>query len=526
MRRTCATTAALLCASATALSAQLPADPSAIQVPPGYEVQVVAQGLDYPTDITFGANGEIYVSEAGGHTYGTMPDKAPEARILQILPGGQHRVVYDRTVPRSVLRDVEFGQPVPAEGIVPPLVGVTFNPRNGLLYVASRQRYATLDPRTGAWRTIIDGLPSWGEFLNTKPIFDREGKMWFVQSSQGNSGTIETHWIKLVDIFNKPGAHEVPCEDVTVTGVDYFVKDKLETLFPGQDSIRAEVYAPLGVNTVPGQTIPGKLWCNGAVYRTNADGTNPERIAWGLRSIFGLEFSPAGRLIMTQNSGNIMKPRPLYDDWETILEIRPGLWYGWPDYYSGLPITHERFARPNDPEWKGNPENHQFGLTEETRARLLRGGQPPQPLVRIQPHAATQGFAFGRPAWGMDGENEVLVAEWGAIIPYYKEPETWPGFRVSRVDLRSGESTPFLINRCGKPAWVQGCGAGLRRPIMTEWGPDGALYVVDFGVVEFSQSGMNAHPDTGVVWKVVRMGGDAGQRPMQRDRIPVRKDNR
>jgi glucose/arabinose dehydrogenase len=397
---------------------QLPANPSAIQVPPGYEVQVVAQGLDYPTDITFGPRGEIYVSEAGGHTYGTKPEEAPEARILQILPNGEHRVVYQKTVPMEVLRRTKFGKPVPAEGIVPPLVGVTFNPRNGLLYVASRQRYATLNPQTGEWRAIIDGLPSWGEFLNTKPIFDRNGRMWFVQSSQGNSGTIETHWIKLVDIFNKPDAREIPCEDVTVTGVDYFVKDKLETLFPGQDSIRAEVYVPLGVNTQPGQTLEGQFWCNGAVYRTNADGSNPERVAWGFRSVFGLRFSPAGRLIVTQNSGNIMTPRPIYDDWETILEVQEGRWFGWPDYYSGLPITDNRFRRPNDPEWKGSPEDHRFALTEETRAELLRGGQPPQPLVRIEPHAATQGFVFGKPEWGMDPESELLVAEWGAIIPY------------------------------------------------------------------------------------------------------------
>jgi hypothetical protein len=365
--------------------------------------------------------------------------------------------------------------------------------------------------------TIIDGLPSWGEFLNSKAIFDREGKMWFVQSSQGNSGTIETHWIKLVDIFSKPDAHEVSCEDVTVTGVDYWIKDKLETFFPGQDSIRAEVYAPLGVNTQPGQTIEGQFWCNGAVYPMDPDGTDAERVAWGFRSVFGLGFSPSGRLLVTQNSGNIMKPRPLYDDWETILEVQEGLWYGWPDYYSGLPITNDRFRRPNDPEWKGNPEDHRFALTEETRARLLKGGQPPQPLVRLQPHAATQGFVFGRPEWGMDGENELLVAEWGAIIPYYKDPETWPGFRVSRVNLQTGETIPFLINECGKPAWVQGCGGGLRRPIMAAWGPDGALYVVDFGVVEFSQSGMNARPDTGVVWKVMRTGA------VQRTPMPVRK---
>lgn len=480
----------------------LAANPSAVNVPEGYKLEVVAEGLNYPTDITFGGNGEIFVSEAGGHTYGTAPAQAPEARILQVNPDGSTRPVYATTVPLDVLRSVRFGSPVAADGIVPPLVGITYNPRNGLLYIASRQRYATLDPQTGEWRTIIDGLPSWGEFLNTKPIFDRQGKMWFVLSSQGNSGTIESHWIKLVDIFNKPDAREVPCEDVTVTGADYFVQDRLESRFPGQDRIRAEVYAPLGVDTSRGQTIQGSFWCNGAVYRANPDGTAPERIAWGLRSIFGLAFSPSGRLIVTQNSGNVMEPRPIYDDWETVLEIRPGLWYGWPDFYSGLPITDERFSRPNDPEWRGTPEDHQFALTPETHARLLSGGEPPQPLLRIQPHAATQGFAFGRAGWGFDPENELLVAEWGAIIPYYKDPPTWPGFRVSRVNLATGATSPFLINRCGKPGWIQGCNGGLRRPITTAWGPDGALYIVDFGVVEFDQSGMTAHPGTGVIWKL------------------------
>jgi hypothetical protein len=59
---------------------------------------------------------------------------------------------------------------------------------------------------------------------------------------------------------------------------------------------------------------------------------------------------------------------------------------------------------------------------------------------------------------------------------------------------------------------------GLCRPITAEWGPDGALYVVDFGLFEFSQSGMNARPDTGVIWKVVRSGA------VERTPMPVRKD--
>jgi glucose/arabinose dehydrogenase len=42
-------------------------DPSAINVPSGYKIEVFAKGLNYPTDITFTKDGEAYISEAGGH---------------------------------------------------------------------------------------------------------------------------------------------------------------------------------------------------------------------------------------------------------------------------------------------------------------------------------------------------------------------------------------------------------------------------------------------------------------------------
>ena len=104
----------------------------------------------------------------------------------------------------------------------------------------------------------------------------------------------------------------------------------------------------------------------------------------------------------------------------------------------------------------------------------------------------------------MDPEDEILLAEWGSIIPYYKDAPLWPGFRIARMDLKTGVSSPFMINKCGKPAWVSGCRGGMRRPIMAEWGPNGALYVVDFGEVRFDKQGLHAQPNTGVIWKVTR----------------------
>lgn len=64
----------------SAVAAQQPpariADPADVEVPAGYELEVVAEGLSYATDVAFDDEGNVYVSEAGGHTYGTVPDKA------------------------------------------------------------------------------------------------------------------------------------------------------------------------------------------------------------------------------------------------------------------------------------------------------------------------------------------------------------------------------------------------------------------------------------------------------------------
>lgn len=94
-----------------------------------------------------------------------------------------------------------------------------------------------------------------------------------------------------------------------------------------------------------------------------------ERLAWGLRSSFGYRFSPDGRLITTMNSANPMPPRGLYFDYEPVYEVVKGEWYGWPDYYSGIPITDERFGVKK--------EERKFVLTPETHQQLLKGKAAP-----------------------------------------------------------------------------------------------------------------------------------------------------
>ncbi|WP_164104488.1 hypothetical protein [Candidatus Laterigemmans baculatus] len=490
-------------------------DSAAIAVPAGYTIEPVATKLDFPVDITFGNKGEIYLALAGGHTYGTGPKMAPPAKIIQLMPDGSTKVVFDKMVPMQEIKKADSSDKM-SEGLIPPVTGVTWH--EGKLYISHRFRYSVLDPKTGDFKTIVNGLPSWGEFLNGKPIFDDQGRMVFFLSTQGNSGVLEEHWMKVINTFNKPAAHEIPGEDIELTGQNFPVPVEDPSTPNVRDTKMTGAFMPLGQTAKRGKMVGGKKICNGAFFRCRTDGSELERIAWGFRSSFGYRFAPDGRLICTQNSANPMPPRGLWWDHETVYEVVQGEWYGWPDFFSGIPIT--------DPRFEVHKGKNEFVLTAQTHRRLLKGQPlPRQPLVRLSPHSAAEGMVFGRRDFGLS-ENSILVAEMGAIVPMFKgkgvgpgkaapsdpPPDVdfdWPGFRVQLIDLDSRRVSDFVINRSRRPASAAepdqpGPAGGLERPVQLEWGPDGALYIVDFGVIHFEPKGMNAHARTGAVWRVTR----------------------
>jgi glucose/arabinose dehydrogenase len=61
---------------------------------------------------------------------------------------------------------------------------------------------------------------------------------------------------------------------------------------------------------------------------------------------------------------------------------------------------------------------------------------------------------------------------------------------------------PFVSNATFKPASRSNREGGLERPIDVKFGPDGAMYIVDFGVLQITEQGINPIPQTGAVWKI------------------------
>lgn len=143
---------------------------------------------------------------------------------------------------------------------------------------------------------------------------------------------------------------------------------------------------------------------------------------------------------------------------------------------------------------------------------------PPQPFVSFTAHAAANGFDFspGEP-FGFAGD--ALVACFGDAAPVTTRRITPAGFKVVRVDMTRKRVVDFAVNRIAGGASVLPHN-GFERPVDCRFGPDGSLYVVDWGemVPAPERGGVEIRRGTGVLWRIRRTAdaerGDAPAAPL------------
>ena len=102
---------------------------------------------------------------------------------------------------------------------------------------------------------------------------------------------------------------------------------------------------------------------------------------------------------------------------------------------------------------------------------------------------------------GQFEEEGLFVAIFGDGQPLTEDLKEVVPTGIMRVDPESGRYDWFIKNS-GKPRAGR-TGNGFKRLIDVKFGPDGkSMYVLDFGVLEFTDMAPNAIPHTGVVWKI------------------------
>jgi glucose/arabinose dehydrogenase len=244
---------------------------AALHVPPGFEVELFAAGLDRPRTLRTAPNGDVFVAESG----------AGRLRILRAEPGTMTR-------PQSH---------VFADGLTYPF-GIAFwppGPAPRFVYVAEMNRVVRFPYQPGDLRArgtpevVVAHLPSGGHATRDL-VFSPDGRSMFVSvGSASNAGT------------------DMPVRDAA--SVRAWDADHGVGAAWGNEQDRADVLA------------------------FDADGGNRRIYATGLRNCTAEAISPAtGALWCVVNErdglGDDLPP-----DFAT--SVRQGSFHGWPWYYAG-----------------------------------------------------------------------------------------------------------------------------------------------------------------------------------------------
>lgn len=426
---------------------------------PGYRLELVADHLTYPTMVTFGDNGEIYVSEAG-YSYGAA---TAIPRILQVFEDGSTKEIA--RLPDGPVTSIHH--------------------HNGAVYAIGGRDPAEVwrvNPQTGEVQTVLTGFPVWGHHFTSELIFGPDGKMYFGIGTPSNSGVLgldDYHSFGYLSIF--PETRDIPGVDLVLVGQN-FITDNPFTPDPNDKALTG-AFKRFGEPSRPGEVIKAGIppEVNGVVFRANSDGSQLEVFASGFRNIYGMGFSPDGRLFGIDQGMDNSGSRPVANDFDPLWLIKKGGWYGFPDYPSGIPITDPLF----DPKEREAP---QFLLAEHPP--LAEG-----PFFRFANSTGSHHFDFSRnPEFGFVGD--MFTAQYGS--QFVHPPR---GHKVVRLNLETKKASDFYVNKVPGPE-----GVAPERPTAAHFGPDGRLYVVDFGELATDRAVFFPSAATGSLWRISRGG--------------------
>ncbi|MDF2510420.1 MAG: repeat containing protein [Herbinix sp.] len=428
-------------------------NPNSIIIDAGYKIEAFAEGIDAPTSILFTDDGGLLIANSG----------------------------YTSEKP-SISRYVNGTFEVIADDFNTPLTGL--NIRNGDLYI-SHKGTITVIRKNGTRQDIIQGLPSFGDYSNSRVAFGVDRKMYFGQGTATNSGVVGTDnlWV-----FDSPLFHDNPGYFILLNGQNFITKNMMLSV---KEDTYTGAFSAYGEANLPFEKRKGIVKASGSILRANPDGSELELVAWGLRSPSYVKFDNGGRLFVSNNGFDIRGSRPIANAPDEFQLISENTWYGWPDYAGGEPVTSERFK----PDGGVQPE---FLLA-------CHPGIPKRPFATFAPDSTIIGFDFNSyPRFGAVGD--AYIAEFGNVTPktYELAALQYPavGHKISKLDMKTGSVSTFSINRSGFPTSITHEG-GFGRPADITFGPDGAMYIVDMGIS--ARDNLNVIlPNTGVIWKVTR----------------------
>lgn len=431
-------------------------NPADINIETGYKIEVFASGIDSPIGMIFTEQGDMIIAESG------LTSGNP--RVLRLV-NGQLEVIAENF-------------------FLTPVTGINY--LNGNLYVSHRGFVSMIDKNSNI-QNIIAGLPSNGDYFNSRVVHGIDNKIYFGQGTATNSGVVglDNAWV-----FNFPLSCDYPGDYVMVRGQNFDTYNML-TLGGRGEVVSTGAYSPYAVPNGPFEVKKGVVKASGSILRSNLDGSNIELFAWGFRNPSYMKFNEENHLFVSNNGYEVRGSRPIANALDEFFEVTPRVWHGWPDYSGGEPITAEKFK----PEGGMQPE------------LLLRQQPniPPKPRATFPAGSGIMGFDFNYNL-NFGSYGDIYIAEFGIRHTNSVQEAMQKaviGHRISKIEMSTGKVSTFAINKSGFPSSVTKEG-GFERPADVVFGPDGALYVLDLGLNVLNEPNVFV-PNTGVIWKISKI---------------------
>ena len=437
----------------------------------GYTIKPVVWNLTAPDSLTFDDKGNMYIGEAGYPL--TQIPEVP--RILKVTPDGNVSVFVDK-------------------GLNSPIVDLVYH-KETALYVSHNHKISIVNLTDGNLIDIIGGLPTNMNHQNNQIAFSPDNTRLYVGiGSATNSGVVGEDDAALGWLPNEPGVHDVPGNNLTLRGQNFLTNNTL-TAEP-KDNSTTGAFVPFNTATLPGQSIPGNLKCNGCIISADLDGTDLKVEAWGLRNPTGLAFNDENRLFAVSHGADQRGSRPIANDSDKFYEIRLNntttagngssapVFYGWPDFVGNAePVTDPKFQSPRG----GGNKSLDFLMQSHPLVE--------KPLALFYPpHTSGIQLAFANKSFGFEGE--AFVAQMGTDAPISRPlppPGTIIGQNIVHVNIENKTISDFISLKNATTTF---------RPTDVVFGNDGSsLYVVDWGSLSFARE-IPTTADSGIIWKI------------------------
>ncbi len=427
-------------------------------------------------------------------------------------------------------------------------------------------RLLTVDPTTGAVTPFIVHLPT-GDHP-TENILIKDGFIYWAQGSATNSG-VTGHDNGAVESGRQ---HDIPCQNVTLSGNGFDSGDGHITSGYSDHGVFAPGATRPAFFGAANDPATGNQMhaCTGAILRAQIHVADPaatiQPFSWGYRNPYAIRFAPTdhalnGKLLVGTDGEDERGARPTNGspDRVDVAEMNPDGtpdFHGWPDRFGSLDSTQRVFEPQCGPAddlacnkvlTQDRPVKHVLAfLPQAAKSPIaIEGADSSMVSPDFAPNSFVTGvvakgaafmgregdFGFspsnsstGAPEEGHDiqlinfsrpGEPlSVQLQKFAFNCPQANQAHNPDGGAACKQNPHNVASADVG----GEQAFPSGGLRGINRPTNVMFGPDGALYLVDYGAVrDFGQSDSASKftnpadaplvqiPGTGVIWRISKV---------------------